>query len=85
MLVVLNLLLKYDPDKTASYASLDSPEDTLKRLRHHLTALRMVHPKPQNVRFIAEEGIHFFWITEENSVTAISAINSASLADLLEV
>ncbi|KAJ7176803.1 hypothetical protein C8R46DRAFT_1346755 [Mycena filopes] len=63
----LALLLKYDPDKLAAYAELDSPTDTLKRLRHHLTELKIPHPKPENVRFVAGEGVHFSWVTKEDS------------------
>ncbi|KAJ7779189.1 hypothetical protein B0H16DRAFT_1501884 [Mycena metata] len=63
----LNVLLKYDPERLAAYGELDSPNDTLKRLRHHLTELKIPHPKPENVRFVAGEGVHFFWITKTGS------------------
>ncbi|KAJ7040976.1 hypothetical protein C8F04DRAFT_1081235 [Mycena alexandri] len=63
----LNVLLKYESERLAAYGELDSPDDTLKRLRHHLTELKIPHPKPENVRFVAGEGVHFCWITKEGS------------------
>ncbi|KAF7369211.1 hypothetical protein MVEN_00248700 [Mycena venus] len=52
--------------KTAAYAQL-APEDINKRLRVQLSALRMLHPKPDNVRFVPDEGVHFSWLTEQDS------------------
>ncbi|KAJ6598215.1 hypothetical protein DFH09DRAFT_1356543 [Mycena vulgaris] len=64
----LSIIIKYDAQKMKSYyTQLDNPADTIARLRPHLTALKMPHPKQDNVHPIGEDSILFTWTTPNNS------------------
>ncbi|KAJ7097601.1 hypothetical protein C8R44DRAFT_367953 [Mycena epipterygia] len=62
----LNVLIKYEEEKNAHYKQLSAAE-VLVHLRQHLTALRMSHPKGDNVRPVTGDGIRFFWHTQKGS------------------
>ncbi|KAJ7770289.1 hypothetical protein DFH07DRAFT_954108 [Mycena maculata] len=62
----LSMLIKYKAEKIAAWR-LDDHLDNIARLRNHLTLLRMPHPKGANVSPMDDEGLRFFWVTEEDS------------------
>lgn len=67
MWLELNARIIYEAEKNAHYKQLSAAE-VLVHLRQHLTALRMSHPKADNVRPVTGDGIRFFWHTQMNSV-----------------
>ncbi|KAJ7705609.1 hypothetical protein B0H17DRAFT_671993 [Mycena rosella] len=65
--IELSVVITYDVEKSG-YKQRDDPKDTIARLRRHLTALRMPHPKQENVRTIDGDGVCFSWTTQEDSM-----------------
>jgi hypothetical protein len=74
-LVELHVQIKYlikpgKGRKASGYAQL-SVDGTIERLREHLIALKMPHPRRENVLLFALDDIRFSWETQEGSVRSI--------------
>ncbi|KAJ7267223.1 hypothetical protein C8J57DRAFT_362124 [Mycena rebaudengoi] len=63
--VKLAVFIKYEPHKMDEYWRLPSGS-TIVWLRRHLTALRLGHPKSDNVELVAD-GVRMYWETKDQS------------------
>jgi hypothetical protein len=70
--VKLVVFIKYEPHKMDEYWRLPSGS-TIVWLRRHLTALRLGHPKSDNVELVVD-GVRMYWETKDQSVRGLKSL-----------